>query len=127
MRRPLRETCVTVRPTGGDRVGRPGGLLDGARGSGMAKRPATAPRRPHWTEADARRVLADWERSGETLEAFARGHGLGLQRLAWWKKRRCAARPEPRSAVTFIPAAVIHAVPAPTVTPGAVIRLATGS
>ncbi|HET9626575.1 MAG TPA: hypothetical protein VFP84_34670 [Kofleriaceae bacterium] len=71
-------------------------------------------------------MLADWERSGETLEAFARGHGLVPQRLAWWKKRLCAARPEPRSAVTFIPAAVIDAVPAPTVTPGAVIRLSHG-
>ena len=52
----------------------------------MAKRPSSAVRRRHWTEADARGVLAEWERSGKTLEAFARSRGLVPQRLAWWKK-----------------------------------------
>jgi len=35
---------------------------------------------PHWTEADARRVLAAWERTGERgepLEAFARARATG--------------------------------------------------
>jgi hypothetical protein len=29
-------------------------------------------RRPPWTEADAQRVLEEWQRSDSTLEAFAR-------------------------------------------------------
>ena len=35
----------------------------------MAKRSSPATPR-HWTEADARGVLDDWKRSGETLEAL---------------------------------------------------------
>ena len=91
----------------------------------MAKRPASS-RRPHWTEADARRVLADWERSGDTLEAFARARGLVPQRLTWWKKRLRVALPETSTAVTFLPAAVSEAAPVPTATPTAMIRLAHG-
>jgi len=92
----------------------------------MAKRPSAASRRPHWTEADARRVLADWERSGDSLEAFARSRGLVPQRLAWWRKRLRAARPEASTALTFIPAAVIGAAPASTATPTAAIRIPHG-
>ena len=89
----------------------------------MAKRPSAGSRRPHWTEADARRVLADWERSGETLEAFARSRGLVPQRLAWWRKRLRVAGPETSTALTFAPAAVIGAAAA---APAAAIRLPHG-
>ena len=89
----------------------------------MAKRPSSASRRTHWTEADARRVLADWSRSGKTLEAFARSRGLVPQRIAWWKKRLRAARPETSTALTFVPAAVIGAA---TADPAAVVRLSHG-
>src|SRR5678815_785116 len=53
----------------------------------MAKLHSSPIRRTHWTESDARRVLAEWERCGHTLEAFARSRGLVPQRLAWWRKR----------------------------------------
>jgi hypothetical protein len=76
----------------------------------MAKRRSSSSRRTHWTEADARRVLTAWERSGETLEAFARSRGLVPQRLGWWKKRLRALPPETSSALTFVPAAVIDPV-----------------
>jgi hypothetical protein len=89
----------------------------------MAKRPSTAPRRTQWTEGDARRVLAAWERSGDTLEAFARSRGLVPQRLAWWRKRLRAPRAEASTALTFVPAAVIGATP---VAPTAMIRLPHG-
>jgi transposase-like protein len=89
----------------------------------MAKRPSAASRRPHWTEADARRVLAEWERSGDSLEAFARSRGLVPQRLAWWRKRLHAARGEAITTLTLVPAAVIGAA---TAAPAAVIRLAHG-
>jgi transposase-like protein len=89
----------------------------------MAKRASAASPRRHWTEADARRVLAEWERSGDSLEAFARSRGLVPQRLAWWRKRLRAARPQTTTALTFIPAAVIGAAIAH---PAAVIRLPNG-
>jgi transposase-like protein len=40
-----------------------------------------------WTPDDARRVLNEWRRSGETLAAFARRHRLTPERLYWWRKR----------------------------------------
>jgi len=92
----------------------------------MAKRRSAAPRRTHWTEADARRVLAEWEGSGKTLEAFARSRGLVPQRLAWWRKRLRVARPETNTALTFVPAAVIGAAPTTTATPTAALRLPHG-
>jgi len=94
----------------------------------MAKRPSSAVRRTHWTEADTRSVLAEWEHSGETLEAFARSRGLVPQRLSWWKKRLRAARPPTSKALTFIPAAVTGTAPASTATPTptAAIRLPHG-
>ena len=90
----------------------------------MANRRSSS-RRTHWTEADARRVLADWERSGHTLEAFARSRGLVPQRLAWWRKRLRGSRPEASTTppLTFVPAAVIGAG---TASAAAVIRLPHG-
>jgi len=89
----------------------------------MARRPSSAARRTQWTEADARGVLAEWEQSGKTLEAFARSRGLVPQRLAWWRKRLRAARPEASATLTLVPATVIGAA---TAAPAAVIRLAHG-
>ena len=43
--------------------------------------------RKTWTEADARRLLNDWSRSGELLSVFARRQGVHPQRLAWWRRR----------------------------------------
>lgn len=91
----------------------------------MAKLPSAAPRRTQWTEADARRVLADWQHSGGTLEAFARSRGLVPQRLAWWKKRLRISPAKAGMAVTLVPATVIGAVPG-SAAPAAMIRLAHG-
>ena len=40
-----------------------------------------------WDEATARRVLAGWRASGQSLSGFARERGLIVQRLSWWRKR----------------------------------------
>ncbi len=40
-----------------------------------------------WTEADGRRVLAAQARSGQSVAAFAREHGLDAQRVFWWRRR----------------------------------------
>ena len=54
----------------------------------------------YWSEAEAQAVLEAWEASGLSVAEFARRHGLGPQRLRWWKKRRAEeAGPE----LSFIP------------------------
>ena len=40
-----------------------------------------------WTAADARVVLDEWRRSGDSIAVFARKHGVTAPRLYWWKKR----------------------------------------
>ena len=92
----------------------------------MAKCRSSPSRRIQWTESDARRVLAEWERSGHTLEAFARSRGLVPQRLAWWRKRLRASRSGMRAALTLIPATVIDATAVAPAGPAAMIRLAHG-
>src|ERR1041384_6542105 len=92
----------------------------------MAKRRTSSSRRTPWTESDARRVLADWQRSGDTLEAFARSRGLVPQRLAWWKKRLLTSGAEASGAVTFAPATVIDAPAVASTGLAAMIRLSHG-
>ena len=40
-----------------------------------------------WSEGDARVVLELLDRSGDSVPAFARTHGLNAQRLYWWRSR----------------------------------------
>lgn len=44
-----------------------------------------------WSEVDARIVLDAVERSGDTIHAFAREHGLPAHRLYWWRERLAGA------------------------------------
>jgi transposase-like protein len=44
-----------------------------------------------WSELDARIVLEAVERSGDTIHAFAREHGLPAHRLYWWRERLAGA------------------------------------
>lgn len=71
---------------------------------------AVGERRP-WTEEDARRVIASWEASGESLTSFARSAGLVPQRLAWWRKRLAGNEIAPRAvagpAPAFLPVKVL--------------------
>jgi hypothetical protein len=59
----------------------------------------------YWSEAEGRRVVEAWRRSGETATAFARRHGLRAKRLVYWSERLAAAEEAPR--VSSVPAAVI--------------------
>jgi transposase-like protein len=59
----------------------------------------------YWTEAEAQAVLEAWEASGLSVAEFARRHGLGSQRLRWWKKRRAE---EAGPALSFVP---VHVAP----------------
>ena len=72
-----------------------------------------------WTEADARLVFDEWHRSGTSIAAFAREHGVSAARLYWWKRR--LSKPAARSSMmSLVPATVI-----PVAGPALVIRLTT--
>jgi len=45
-----------------------------------------------WSRAEGRAVLDDWQRSGESLAAFARRRGVQEQRLRYWVARRAEER-----------------------------------
>ncbi|QRN96995.1 transposase [Archangium violaceum] len=57
----------------------------------------------YWTEAEAQAVLEACEASGLSVAEFARRHGLGAQRLRWWKKRRAE---ETGPSLSFVPVRV---------------------
>jgi transposase-like protein len=86
----------------------------------MAKPPSSDARRTHWTEEDARQVLDEWRRSGDTLAAFARARGLVPERIAWWRKRLAGSRSTTGPALTLVPATVV------TMEPAVVLRLPNG-
>src|SRR5688572_27207132 len=75
----------------------------------------------YWSENEGRRVVEAWRRSGETVSAFARRHGLRGKRVMYWSQRfaTSAAAPAPPR-LTFVPAAVTSAEV------GAVIRATNG-
>lgn len=58
------------------------------RARGVSDRYSSLRTRSHWKAEDAARVLEDWSRSGLTMAAFAREHGLGQHRLRWWQGRQ---------------------------------------
>jgi hypothetical protein len=58
----------------------------------------------YWGEEDARAVVGAWQRSGQTIAAFARSHGVRAKRLARWARRLHAEEPE---GVSFYPVLVV--------------------
>jgi transposase-like protein len=86
---------------------------------------------PHetWTEDEARAVFAAWRASDESLSAFARRHGIGVQRLYWWK-RRLGSTTNAGSTLSLVPAKVIEAEAAAVtirLPSGIAIEIASGS
>lgn len=61
-----------------------------------------------WTEDEARAVFAAWRARDESLAAFARRHGVDVQRLYWWK-RRLASTTHVGSTLSLVPAKMIEA------------------
>jgi transposase-like protein len=66
-----------------------------------------------WTDHDARTVLDEWRRSGDSLAGFARKHGVTSARLYWWRKKLQATRaaapaPAPRPpSMSLVPASIM--------------------
>jgi len=74
----------------------------------MAK--TTAKSNVEWTEAEARRVLAERDGSGLSIWAYAAREGLKPQRLYWWTKRLSERANSTMTApVRFVPAVVNQA------------------
>lgn len=59
---------------------------------------ATLAATQQWSSDQGERVVATWRRSGLSMNAFARQHGLVAQRLHWWRRRiEGETRPEPKA------------------------------
>jgi predicted oxidoreductase len=63
----------------------------------------------YWREADARRIVAAWRRSGAPVSVFAGDLGIDPRRVSRWATRLGAV---PRRALTFVPVHVAEAPPA---------------
>jgi transposase-like protein len=57
----------------------------------------------YWRAAEAEQVLAAWQRSGQSVTAFARRHGMSERRLLRWR-----ARLQPAAAPVFHPVRVVE-------------------
>ncbi len=68
--------------------------------------------RCHWTERQARAIVAEQRASGEPLARFARRKGLKRQRLAYWVKR-LAGTALLATPPAFVQIATTAAAPAP--------------
>lgn len=65
-----------------------------------------------WSSDDARRVFEAWQRSSESLAAFARRHGYSASRLYWWR-RRLASAPVELTTLALVPATVTSEASSP--------------
>jgi transposase-like protein len=61
-----------------------------------------------WTDDDARAVLEEWRRSGDSIAAFARRHSVPAWRLySWREKLRTTAKPGAAPTLTLVPASIV--------------------
>jgi hypothetical protein len=59
-------------------------------------------------ESDARALIAEQARSGETMAAFAARRGLSAGQIHWWRKKlRVAGKPAAADALPMVPV-VLH-------------------
>jgi transposase len=74
-----------------------------------------AGRRRKWSDEDKARIVAEIVRSGDSVCAVARRHGLSPQQLFGWRRqlRESAARPSEAEELQFVPAVVDAVAQAP--------------
>ena len=65
--------------------------------------PRKSTRRDPWSEAEAREALSAASRSGLSLSAFARRHGLSDRTLYWWHMRIRTHPDVHTGALAFVP------------------------
>lgn len=79
-----------------------------------------------WTRADAELVLDAHERSGDTVAAFARAHGLSAKKIFWWRSQLSSEAPvdpcEKAESISFAPVVVtgLGRVPAAVIRQGSI-------
>jgi transposase-like protein len=104
----------------------------GAGSAAMARAKATVEfsqlrdlKEQRWGAEEARRVLAAWQRSSLSLNAFAREHGFTAQRLGWWKRRILDGGGD--ELARFVPVVVQQAVERERVGAAVVLRSPRGT
>jgi transposase-like protein len=61
-----------------------------------------------WTDDDARTLLEEWRRSGESIAAFARRRSVSAWQLyAWRKKLRMTATSRAEHTLSLVPASIV--------------------
>ena len=61
--------------------------------------------RGKWNKADAGRIMAEYERSGMSVQTFARTHELPAHKLYWWRNH-LEELSEAEPAMSFAPVVV---------------------
>jgi len=85
---------------------------------------ATASR--YWREEEARAVLARLEASGESIASFARRHGIGVQRLRWWRSRLGSSEEATSLLPALVPVRVVDRTLATVAQSRAAIEIVVG-
>ena len=78
-----------------------------------------------WTTEDGRRALSKWEASGLPLATWAKRHGIGTERLRWWKTRLAGPKAAADERPAFVPAVMTGAL-AVTATAAVTLHLPGG-
>ena len=61
-----------------------------------------------WTDDEARTVLEEWQRSGDTIAEFARRHSVSAWRLYSWRtKLRKTAKSRTAPTLSLVPASIV--------------------
>jgi transposase-like protein len=61
-----------------------------------------------WTDDDAQALLDEWRRSGDSIAAFARSHGVPAWRLySWRKKLPTTAKPRTGPTLSLVLASIV--------------------
>ena len=68
-------------------------------------------RQGQWSEHEARAVLKAWRGSGQSIERFAKEHGLVPQRVRFWKKKLedDVGETKPSGELALLPVKVVEA------------------
>jgi len=63
------------------------------------------------TQAEWKKRVERWNKSGKTADEFAAGEGLKAKQLVWWRWKlgaECAAAPKDTAAPSFVPVRVVE-------------------
>lgn len=72
----------------------------------MTRHPTASRSWRQWSEPQARKILARFDRSGLSLSAFARAEGCSVGRVVYWRERLAKS---PQTAAPFVAVRVQHA------------------